>query len=303
MNYRLIDHTINPITHTYLVDLYEMTNGGIETIYVCAPTGGIGITMLLSGQTEILVEDTWERTAPYTVYGLIRKAQSIKMIGDYREITIGFKPQILQLLLKERLFDLPINTANDLFDVLDRQKIEPLAEGLLRANTDEEVVQTIGAFILDTMQKQHCDSRISEAYTCIMNGSFTNIESLSRHLNISSTMLRMLFRDQLGVSPKELVQFSRIKRALNLRIDTAGSLTSIGYEADYFDQSHFIRDFKKTMGMVPKQYYQNNDLTFDFYNFGRWRLSSFERKVSKEHEQISLTAAVAPAHPFTVCAG
>ena len=276
MHYRLIDHTKNAVTQQYLVDLYEMNNGGAETIYVCAPTGGIGITIVLSGQTEILMNGSWETTAPYTVYGLIRKAQSIKMVGNYREITIGFKPQVLQLLLNERLSDLPIDAATDLYDVLDRKKIDPLVGRLGAATRDEQIVDIVAAFILDTIQAHSADVRVEEAYRLITTAGISNIEQVSDRLAISSAALRMLFRDKLGVSPKELVQFSRIKRALNHRVEDVGNLTSIGYESDFYDQSHFIRDFKKTIGIVPKQYYKNKNLTFDFYNFGRWRSGSFE---------------------------
>ena len=36
------------------------------------------------------------------------------------------------------------------------------------------------------------------------------------------------------------------------------SLTSVAYEGNYYDQAHFIKDFKEFTGMSPKMFYANN---------------------------------------------
>lgn len=34
----------------------------------------------------------------------------------------------------------------------------------------------------------------------------------------------------------------------------SGKLTDIAYESNYFDQAHFIKDFKEFTGLSPKQF-------------------------------------------------
>ncbi|MFD0878251.1 helix-turn-helix domain-containing protein, partial [Massilia pinisoli] len=36
------------------------------------------------------------------------------------------------------------------------------------------------------------------------------------------------------------------------------SLTAIAYEGNYYDQAHFIKDFKAFTGVSPKKFYANN---------------------------------------------
>jgi AraC-like DNA-binding protein len=44
------------------------------------------------------------------------------------------------------------------------------------------------------------------------------------------------------------------------------SLTDLAYKNDFFDQAHFIKDFKEFTGLTPKEFYGDNlkmSLIFD----------------------------------------
>jgi AraC-like DNA-binding protein len=43
------------------------------------------------------------------------------------------------------------------------------------------------------------------------------------------------------------------------------NMTELSYESDYFDQSHFISDFKSFCGLIPKQYFVGNETLFRFF--------------------------------------
>jgi AraC-like DNA-binding protein len=66
------------------------------------------------------------------------------------------------------------------------------------------------------------------------------------------------FRKQIGISPKQLSKAIRLQATLNLLINKKSeTLTDIAYESDYFDQNHFIKDFKDLVGFTPKEYLGN----------------------------------------------
>jgi AraC-like DNA-binding protein len=52
----------------------------------------------------------------------------------------------------------------------------------------------------------------------------------------------------------------RLQTALNLLLNEPESLTNIAYESDYFDQSHFIKDFKEFIGITPKEFLGNENM-------------------------------------------
>jgi AraC-like DNA-binding protein len=53
----------------------------------------------------------------------------------------------------------------------------------------------------------------------------------------------------------------RLQETLKMLLNQqAGNLTEIAYDNDYFDQSHFIKDFKEFTGVSPKEFYKDSTL-------------------------------------------
>ena len=59
----------------------------------------------------------------------------------------------------------------------------------------------------------------------------------------------------------------RLQQALHLKsTDKSRSLTKLAYDCGYYDQSHFINEFKMQTGYTPKQYFDNFDSYSDFFD-------------------------------------
>jgi AraC-like DNA-binding protein len=67
--------------------------------------------------------------------------------------------------------------------------------------------------------------------------------------------IERLFRNHVGVSPKWVIRRFRVQEAA-VRLAAGGALdsTALAQELGYFDQAHFIRDFKAQVGRTPAQY-------------------------------------------------
>jgi len=276
MQYRLIDHHQHALTSAYLFDLYEITNDTPgESIYCCLPNGALGVTVVLNGVSHIDIDGIWVEQPDVSVYGLITQRQFIKMSPNYRELTIGFSPHIFQLCIKYSMSLLLRHNSTDLNHLLPGHIVEALHDALRTATTDREILDSIAAFISSLIGESRVDDRLVAAHKLIYSSQVQSVNDLSNALNLSTAGLRLLFRDKVGISPKEAIKIARIRKALNYTIKSEENLTKLAYDLNYFDQSPFIRDFREAMGMSPKQYFKNKDLTFDFYNFSRLRLSSF----------------------------
>ena len=72
---------------------------------------------------------------------------------------------------------------------------------------------------------------------------------------VSSRHLDRIFARHLGVPPKTLGTVLRFQRALaSLMREPEGTLADVAASAGYFDQAHFIKDFKRMTGGVPRGY-------------------------------------------------
>ena len=90
------------------------------------------------------------------------------------------------------------------------------------------------------------------------NASITSI--LNKNLS-QRRQLERNFRKQIGISPKQLGKVIRLQASLKLLLNAGGgNMTSIAYENDYFDQSHFIRDFKELTGTTPGEFLNDDEL-------------------------------------------
>ena len=59
--------------------------------------------------------------------------------------------------------------------------------------------------------------------------------------------------------PKQLARVARLQAALKMiQQKKFNSLTEIAYENGYFDQAHFIKDFREFTGISPKSFFADN---------------------------------------------
>ena len=73
---------------------------------------------------------------------------------------------------------------------------------------------------------------------------------------------------QIGISPKQLGNVIRLQTALKMLLNhKTETLTQIAYENEYYDQAHFIKDFKEFTGTNPKEFLEDrqNVLSSLFY--------------------------------------
>lgn len=102
-------------------------------------------------------------------------------------------------------------------------------------------------------QKRH--PLIPASLVKLRTGCKLSIPDLAQELAISQRQLDRLYRSQVGMSPQKYVQLQRVETArLALKELYHRSTTELAHELGFYDQSHFIREFKAVIGMTPYQY-------------------------------------------------
>jgi len=78
---------------------------------------------------------------------------------------------------------------------------------------------------------------------------------LSEKLSVSPKSLERKFSGSIGKTPKQFIKLIRFQETLkDFCVDKNMNLTDYAYKNGYFDQSHFIKDFKSYCGYTPKEF-------------------------------------------------
>lgn len=81
------------------------------------------------------------------------------------------------------------------------------------------------------------------------------IEEIAENVGYTVRHVNQTFREGTGLSPKQFAKIVRFQAAISALNDPNGrNLTEIAADLGYYDQSHFVREFKGYTCMTPKQY-------------------------------------------------
>ena len=85
--------------------------------------------------------------------------------------------------------------------------------------------------------------------------SIATVEDVQALSGLSLRGLQRLFQKYVGVSPKWVIQRYRLHEAIaQVQSGKTLSWTALALALGYFDQAHFVRDFRQVVGMAPGEY-------------------------------------------------
>jgi len=225
------------------------------------PSGNMEVIFNLgTGNWQAKKDNDYYTTPPIEFWGQITKPLAIKSIGRNVMFGIRFYPHTAAYFFNEKLSELnnEVINAADIFG----PSLKHLHEQLLEAKSLEIQVRLAEGYFADRLhvsEKRHhklklvggfIDSIVNEAGA----GRITEVSARNR---ISSRYLNMLITEYTGLQPKLLAKINRFQYSLALVNSSAQNLTAIAFEAGYFDQSHFIREFKTFTGITPNTFAAN----------------------------------------------
>jgi len=138
-----------------------------------------------------------------------------------------------------------------------------LEQKIIKATNSSERIEIIENFLLDKLnEKTTIDNIVKTTIDALLatNGSASISTILKEDLS-KRRQLERNFIKQIGVSPKQLGKVIRLQTALKMLLNKKKeNLTDIAYESEYFDQAHFIKDFKEFTGINPKEFLGNENM-------------------------------------------
>ena len=132
-----------------------------------------------------------------------------------------------------------------------------LREHLLEAPTNSERFRVLDSFLMQRLRSSRPPSPgVNHAIRQFQGADpASSVASVRDQLGISAQRFIEMFRGEVGLPPKVFARLARFRRVLQ-RIDTAADVdwTDLALSTGYFDQPHFIGDFRQFAGVTPSAY-------------------------------------------------
>ena len=193
------------------------------------------------------------------VFGQVTQALEIEPTGETGVFAVRFLPEGFAAFATFPVGDME-NRAVPLQELFAEEGID-LEKEILNALNTEERIRLVERFLwrkLITPESVHQVVRSSVATMILLKGQLS-VEELSGNLKINRRQLERKFSLVVGLSPKQLSKIIRLQSVLKMMADPGfTSLTNVAYQGSYYDQAHFIKDFKEFTGMSPRRFYAGN---------------------------------------------
>lgn len=230
----------------------ENTEAGEYKVF---PSTGLVMGIQYKGHLSSIVNQEATNLANAGISGIADTFKIFKNSADIGTILVYFNEIGLAAFSSCPSNEL-FNKSISLNDIFDKQKISEIEEKLAEAKSDRQRIDLVQIFLLSQLGVTEQDRLIAEAIKLIYQARGNiRIKEINRQLSISQSPFEKRFRKLVGVSPKKFSSIVRFNNVLS-ELEASKSLVEICYENNFFDQSHFIKDFKQYTGETPEKYKQ-----------------------------------------------
>jgi len=171
-------------------------------------------------------------------------------------------------------FKIPFWELNDQMAEIDtaiplgNEGIHQLGRSVLSAENIQDSIGLLDSYFKEKLKRVNAENpfinyAIQKIYQT--NGTIS-IDGLTQKIHASRRYVEKVFKKHIGMSPKQYARLIRVKKASLLLLEEGfkGNISQVAASLDYYDQSHFLKDFKIVVNRTPSEFLrQNGNIFFD----------------------------------------
>ncbi|WP_052598930.1 helix-turn-helix domain-containing protein [Aureispira sp. CCB-QB1] len=251
MDYRIIlppQELRNVISHFWVGTWNVLEQPPNETYYIVA-----------NSLTEITFAFSSHRQHSNLLFSVVQGHTSLPnklpVQGFYHLLGVAFYSYAIPTVFK-----MPSSELNEEFIALDTflgYEGRVLNEKIATALTTEHRIKILSDYFIAAVRKQQMEDKIIIGAIKKIKASngIIKVNELANDFCLSQKQFARRFRAFAGFSPKMYSRIIRFESVLQSYSNTS-NLTDVAYANGYYDQAHFIHDFKTFTGYNPTAFWK-----------------------------------------------
>ena len=194
------------------------------------------------------------RVPPSIISGPTDRVTHLR-IGNGKFWGIGLTPAGWARLIGHQASDM----ANSFRDIRSVERLEPIADLLDSLREDgedmEACAERISRCFRDLLgRRPQEESTIHAVHLSLLSEDTTSVAPLAAMAGMNPRTFERFCKRHFGFPPRVLLKKQRFLRSLGKYMLDPSMKWTNALDTHYWDQAHFIRDFKATMDMTPSEY-------------------------------------------------
>ena len=136
-----------------------------------------------------------------------------------------------------------------------RRRASSLRDRLLECRTSDAMLDALELTLRELWRPPGLHPAVAYAIGTFDHApGTTSIARVTDVIGLSAKRFIDRFKSEVGVTPKRYCRVRRFQRALTLSHRRHVDWASVALDCGYFDQAHFIHDFRSFAGITPSGY-------------------------------------------------
>lgn len=247
--------------------IFELDSRSVVEPHRIVPTGCVEL-MFQYGDGLLKMKNNKISAQPKSIItGQLTNFYDVIQTGKTAFLSILFKPHAAKMF-----FNLPINElANQNIDIslIFKSENKHIPERLALVKSHEEKIIIIEDFLVGHLSEAQLYNfnRISKSIDLInTNFGDVRVSQLSDIACLSEKQFCRIFNYYVGLQPKNFIKIVRLQASFYyMQKFKPKSTIELAYLCGYYDQAHFIKDFKNLTGYTPHTYFKNEGIVSDYF--------------------------------------
>ncbi|RKH09456.1 AraC family transcriptional regulator [Corallococcus sp. CA053C] len=236
------------------VKAFTLVEAHEETTRTLIPEPGLVLGIRYSGSATQLEGDAEWLLPGHTLTGMRTSARRMRTSAGGGTVLVTFREAGAAKFFAEPLHELFGQTMS-LADLIPRTELDRVASQVAEARDDAHRIAIVEQFLGARLRAHEPDRIVAAAVEAIQKArGSVRMGALARQLHLSQDAFEKRFRAGVGSTPKQLASLVRVRHAI-AAYRPGSSLSRLALDAGYFDQSHFIREFRAVTGEAPRRFF------------------------------------------------